>query len=194
MVQVGVGIVGNARKKNDHWFAQCIGGIYDDVERSIVDAPLSPLDPVPDASAAGIRRLGPAPRDSWILREFGEIAHHTRGYEPVRPATTSPAHSTFIVLRAGWRERAKMKFSWRERKPVASIFSLKEKGRCHLLVSACMQDLVCHARGVDGGLHVVGPQNVGAFENERSLRRKRSIQAIFWLSFLSVFGQRSPNE
>lgn len=38
MVQVGVGIVGNARKKNDHSFAQCVGGIYDDVERSIVDA------------------------------------------------------------------------------------------------------------------------------------------------------------
>lgn len=136
MVQVGVGIVGNARKKNDHSFAQCVGGIYDDVERRIVDAPLSPLDPVPDASAAGIRRLGPAPRDSWILREFGEIVRHTRGYEPVRPAKTSHARSTFTVLRAGWRERAKMKFSWRERKPVASIFSLKEKGRCHLLVSA----------------------------------------------------------
>lgn len=111
MVQVGVGIVGNARKKNDHSFAQCVGGIYDDVERRIVDAPLSPLDPVPDASAAGIRRLGPAPRDSWILREFGEIVRHTRGYEPVRPAKTSHARSTFTVLRAGWRERAKMKFS-----------------------------------------------------------------------------------
>jgi len=59
VAQAGVGIVGNACKKNDHWFAQCVGGIYDDVERSIVAAPLSPLDPVPDASAAGIRRLGP---------------------------------------------------------------------------------------------------------------------------------------
>ena len=77
MAQAGVGIVGNARKKNDHWFAQCVGSIYDDVEGRIVDAPLSRLDPVPDASAAGIRRLGPAPRDSWILREFGEIVHHT---------------------------------------------------------------------------------------------------------------------
>jgi hypothetical protein len=66
-VQVGVGIVGKARKKNDHSLAQCVGGIYDDVERRTVDAPLSPLDPVPEASAAGIRRLGPAPPDSWIL-------------------------------------------------------------------------------------------------------------------------------
>ena len=39
-MQVGVGIGGNARNKNDHWFAQCVGGIYDDVERSIVAAPL----------------------------------------------------------------------------------------------------------------------------------------------------------
>ena len=53
MVQVGVGIGENARNKNDHWFAQCVGGIYDDAERRLVDAPLSPLDPVPDASAAG---------------------------------------------------------------------------------------------------------------------------------------------
>jgi len=53
VAQAGVGIVGSARKKNDHWFAQCVGGIYDDVERRLVDAPLSPLDPVPDASAAG---------------------------------------------------------------------------------------------------------------------------------------------
>ena len=102
-MQVGVGIVGNARKKNDHSLAQCVGGSQDDVEGGIVDAPLSPLDPVPEASAAGIRRLGPAPRDSWILREVGEIVHHTRGYEQVRPATTSHAHSPFIVLRAGWR-------------------------------------------------------------------------------------------
>jgi hypothetical protein len=118
---LALGQEGTRAKKNDHSFAQCVGGIYDDVERRLVEAPLSPLDPVPDASAAGIRRLGPARRDSWILREFGEIFHHTRGYEQ-RPATTSHAHSTFIVLRAGWRERAKMKFSWRERKPVASIF------------------------------------------------------------------------
>jgi hypothetical protein len=134
-VQVGVGIVGKARKKNDHSLAQCVGGIYDDVERRIVDAPLSPLDPVPEASAAGIRRLGRR-LTRGSCPEFGEIVHHPRGYEQMRPATTSHAHSTCIVLRAGWRERAKMKFSGRERKPVASIFSLKEKGRRHVLVSA----------------------------------------------------------
>jgi hypothetical protein len=84
------------------------------------------------------RRPGSATRAgaAWISRGFGEIVHHTGGCQQVRPATTSQAHSTFIVLRAGWREPAKMKFSWRERKPAAAIFSMKEKGRCHLLVSA----------------------------------------------------------
>jgi hypothetical protein len=123
VVQVGVGIGGNARKKNDHSFAQCVGGIYDDVERRLVEAPLSPLDPVPDASAAGIRRLGPAPRDSWILREFLVRSSITHGATNRCGRQQHHMPSTFIVLRAGWRERAKMKFSWRERKPVVNIFS-----------------------------------------------------------------------
>jgi hypothetical protein len=78
MPQVGMRIVRNRRKGNDHRPPQSVGGFDRDIQPRIVDAALSPLHPVGDATTSRIGNSRPANRNRRIARQSGQYVHEWR--------------------------------------------------------------------------------------------------------------------
>ena len=70
MAKVGVGIKRHRREKHHYRLLQRIGRVYGHIECGVVDAALSALHPVDNASSVGRRRSIPAHGYSRILRKL----------------------------------------------------------------------------------------------------------------------------
>lgn len=60
--------------------------------------------------------------------------------------------------------------------------------------SSSLQNRIRDLRGVHGGLHIVGADNVGTFQNEGNLRRKGSVEARFGRGIFAIARQGAANE